>query len=164
MKKRHLWNLIMVMLLFSILTIGSSFAIADEFGGKGPFKADLLVKEDGILSYEATGSGFSIFVMTQENYQRLIENQSFAYIDHLSVLNTTHVEVSGEISKGSYAFVIINNERSTTTFDFNVVYPNWFESNIEPYLELIIILILIILLIIESVFLIRFRNELKKGK
>lgn len=81
---------------------------ADEtFGGLGgPCGVYFSLQEDGLVHYTIWGSRFSAYIVTEANFEKAANNQSFAYIAHLSVENVTAADVSGDLPKGRYVLAI----------------------------------------------------------
>jgi hypothetical protein len=63
--------------------------------------------EDGTVHYKMAGEvPFNVYIVTYENYEKGIKNESFAYVGELSAFNVTSVDITGELKEGPYLFYI----------------------------------------------------------
>jgi hypothetical protein len=80
--------------------------------------------KNGTLTYAVSGSvHFSVLVMTEDNYNRSVFNESFAYISELSALNVTSASYEGPIAPGSYYALIYIIDSANVSGQINVYNP-----------------------------------------
>lgn len=67
-------------------------------------ESNITLTSDGHVRVVFTGTtSLDAFFMTEENYQRLNDNQTYAYIQELSATNVTSVDMQADVPMGVYA-------------------------------------------------------------
>lgn len=88
------------------------------------------VTGDGTLNYSISWDvNFNVYIMTYDNYNRSVRNESFGYLGDLSIFNVTQADVKGDISAGYYMLVVNTGGAGTVTLnDVTVNYPSHVSS------------------------------------
>ncbi len=110
-------------IILSGLLITSQAAGEEWFYGQGWGGIYVTLKNDGQLQYNISGSPFNSYVVTEPNWDRILENQSFGYIAHLSVENVTHVDIKGDLPEGKYVIAVFIIQNGSVEFSYSVTYP-----------------------------------------
>jgi hypothetical protein len=111
-----------VSLLPMLLILGSSPASAFQSTMTAPFAAmqemdGIPLSETEIVNYSMTADvNFDVYVMTYDNYNKTLRNEAFGYVDSLSALNVTSVNIRGELSPGFYFLVVETHGAGTVTY------------------------------------------------
>ena len=113
MRGREKTIAIIIIMAFIMLTTVPTGAVASSSWsrlGPGPVggQGNITLTRDGIVSYSMNGTvPFSVYFMTGENLDKAYNNQTFAYIQELSVINITSATVQGNLPAGTYGYLVV---------------------------------------------------------
>ena len=93
-------------------------------GYAGGFSFDMT--QDGVFNYTIVGNDtFNVYIVTGDNYDRFSHNESFGYIEDVSVVNVTHAIVNGNLPAGNYSLMIwCHGQNSVTILGTGEAYPS----------------------------------------
>lgn len=78
--------------------------VSAPYGGPILQESNITVQSGGHVEIIVSGNvSFDMYFMTDDNFQRAVNNQSFAYIQDLSVMNVTSVDIQKDVPAGTYA-------------------------------------------------------------
>lgn len=121
----------------------------------------VVMAENGTINYDISGNvTFDVYVMTNDNYARATNNESYAYIDDLSVFNVTSASVRGNLNIGSYLLVVNTHGPGTVIVtDLEFAYPS---NGITIPWDTIAMVVVTAVVSVAATYLIM-RSRLKKG-
>jgi hypothetical protein len=81
---------------------------------------------NGVFNYTVLGDDtFSVYILNQENYERFSHNESFGYIEDLSIENITHANESGNLHAGEYDLMFwCHGQNNVTILGSGETYPS----------------------------------------
>jgi hypothetical protein len=93
-------------------------------GYAGGFSFNMV--KNGVFNYAVLGDDtFSVYIVNQENYERFSHNESFSYIEDVSIENITHANMSGDLQAGEYNFMFwCHGQNNVTILGVGRVYPS----------------------------------------
>lgn len=107
--------LMFFILLFSFLPFAQPVQanFDNGFDGPGFVGYSLNLTADGQINYTAySNAHFDVYVTTYpDNSNKFLHNQSFGYIQSVSVINTTYAAVQGSLPAGQYVVWVQSHEQ-----------------------------------------------------
>jgi hypothetical protein len=100
-----------IIILGIVMLLGSTLALsdvrADTFHRDSPGPvggtSDIILTSEAHVRVVSSGTtNYSVYFMTDDNFQNMINNLSYAYIQELSATNVTSVDLQADLPAGSY--------------------------------------------------------------
>jgi len=112
---------VLILFLISLATTSQSvqgygYLRAEKAGPGGG--ASFVLENDGHVRMNFSGDcRFDVYFMTQENYEKMQDNLTFAYIQELSRFNVTYLDIESDLPAGEYTYRIVFLEAGMVKFE-----------------------------------------------